>query len=90
MFAPLFGVLLTDHFVLRRRRIEAAAISARGGAYWFAGGWKPSGLLAWLIGVAAYQVISRWWPSLGATLPSVLAASAAYLAMTRLSAGSPS
>jgi purine-cytosine permease-like protein len=30
VFAPLFGVLLADHFVVRRRRAEAAA-KARAG-----------------------------------------------------------
>ena len=67
VFAPLFGVLLTDHFVIRRR----AMIEARDGLY------LPA-LLAWAAGVAAYQTLSRLAPDLGATLPSFLVAGAAY------------
>jgi len=73
VFAPLFGVLLTDHFVLRRR----AAATAQGGL-------NLPGLLAWAIGVAAYQALSRLTPNLGATLPSLIAAGLAYLALRRV------
>lgn len=82
VFAPLFGVLLTDHFVVRRRRIEPDAIAQTGGAYWFTGGFSLRGLAAWAIGIAAYQAVSRLEPGLGATLPSVAVAAAAYLALT--------
>ena len=73
VFAPLFGVLLTDHFVLRRR----VAAPAQGGL-------NAPGLLAWAIGVAAYQGLSRLAPDLGATLPSFVAAGMAYLGLKRV------
>ncbi|WP_454717814.1 putative hydroxymethylpyrimidine transporter CytX [Caulobacter segnis] len=67
VFAPLFGVLLTDHFVVRRR----ATIEASGGV-------RLPALLAWVAGVAAYQALSRLLPDLGATLPSFIVAGAVY------------
>jgi len=73
VFAPLFGVLLTDHFVIRRR----ATAEARAGVY------LPA-LLAWALGVAAYQALSRLTPDLGATLPSFVAAGLAYWGLKRL------
>jgi NCS1 family nucleobase:cation symporter-1 len=73
VFAPLFGVLLTDHFVVRRRRAEAAGAARRAV--------NLSGLAAWAIGVGVYQVLSRSAPDLGATLPSFVAAAAVYLAL---------
>lgn len=72
VFAPLFGVLLTDHFVVRRR-VAATAQS----------GLNLPGLLAWAIGVAAYQGLSRLAPDLGATLPSFVAAGLVYLGLKR-------
>ncbi len=69
VFAPLFGVLLTDHFIVRRRV---------GGE---AGRVNLPGLLAWAIGIAAYQALSRLAPDLGATLPSFVAAGVAYLGL---------
>ncbi len=82
VFAPLFGVLLTDHFVVRRRTLDAEAITRKGGAYWFLGGFSLRGLTAWVVGIAAYQAVSRLAPDLGATLPAFAVAAAAYMALT--------
>ncbi|MBI1685949.1 putative hydroxymethylpyrimidine transporter CytX [Caulobacter hibisci] len=74
VFAPLFGVLLADHFVVRRRRAEGAA----------SGAVNLAGLLAWVIGIGAYQAISRLAPEVGATLPAVVVAGAAYVGLRRV------
>lgn len=73
VFAPLFGVLLTDHFVVRRR---VAAVAKT----------RPSlpALLAWAAGVVAYQALSRLVPDLGATLPSFIVAGAVYWGLRRV------
>jgi NCS1 family nucleobase:cation symporter-1 len=76
VFAPLFGVLLADHFVVRRRRAVEAASH----------GWRLSGLAAWAVGVAAYQAFSRLAPDLGATLPAFVVAAVVYVGL-RLSRG---
>lgn len=82
VFAPLFGVLLADHFILRRRRMDATQIRAKGGAYWFTAGLHLRGLAAWGMGIAAYQAISRMAPQVSATLPALATAALAYLAMS--------
>ena len=63
VFAPLFGVVLMDHYVIRRRRLPAQVH----GLHWQA-------LLAWAVGVAAYHLIAAQAPDLGATLPALLLA----------------
>ncbi len=70
VFAPLFGVLLADHFVVRRRAPAAET-----------GGLNLPALIAWIAGVAAYQVLTRWLPHLGATLPSFAISAGAYVAL---------
>jgi NCS1 family nucleobase:cation symporter-1 len=79
VFAPLFGVLLADHFIVRRRRAEVVASSL-----------NLPGLAAWAIGIGAYQAFSRLAPDIGATLPAFGLAAVVYLgvhqAKTRLSA----
>lgn len=72
VFAPLFGVLLAEHFVVRPRRPEASAA---------AHGLHLTGLAAWAIGIAAYQAMSRLAPDIGATLPSFAAAAVAYVGL---------
>ena len=63
MFAPLFGVVLMDHFAVRRRRLPTVV----GGLHW-------SALLAWGVGVAAYHLMANLAPDVGATLPALLLA----------------
>jgi len=72
VFAPLFGVLLTDHFIVRRRKVGAGRA---------VGGVNGSGLAAWLIGIAVYQAFSRLAPGVGATLPAFVAAAVVYLGL---------
>jgi len=83
VFAPLFGVVLADHFVVRRRQVKAHEITKQGGAYWFAGGWNLAGLAAWAIGIAAFHAVTALLPALGATVPSLLLAGLVYLALAR-------
>jgi NCS1 family nucleobase:cation symporter-1 len=76
VFAPLFGVLLADHFIVRRRRADLVGSAV--------GGLNLSGLAAWAIGVGAYQALSRLAPDVGATLPAFAAAAVVYLAFQAL------
>jgi len=63
VFAPLFGVVLVDHFILRRRSAQVTLTLLR---------W-PS-LLAWLGGVVTYHLLANLLPDVGATLPALLLA----------------
>ncbi|MCU1723542.1 putative hydroxymethylpyrimidine transporter CytX [Pseudomonas sp. 5P_5.1_Bac1] len=67
VFAPLFGVVLMDHFVLRRRRLPLHVKSLHGGA-----------LVAWAGGVVTYHALANYAPDVGATLPALLLAGLLY------------
>ncbi|HVE06146.1 MAG TPA: putative hydroxymethylpyrimidine transporter CytX [Paraburkholderia sp.] len=82
VFAPLFGVVLADHFIVRKRRVEAAVLADPQGRYGFSAGWHVSAFVAWAIGIAAYQAINQWLPNLGATLPALAIGALCYLALT--------
>ncbi|MBD8624160.1 putative hydroxymethylpyrimidine transporter CytX [Pseudomonas sp. CFBP 13727] len=73
VFAPLFGVVLMDHFVLRKRsaQVEPRAV------HW-------SALLAWLGGVCLYHVLANLYPQIGATLPALLVAGLLYYLIERV------
>ncbi|MNW07596.1 hypothetical protein D3C71_2042460 [compost metagenome] len=75
VFAPLFGVVLVDHFLIRRRRLPAQVA----GLHWQA-------LLAWAVGAAAYHLIAAQAPDFGATLPALLLAGVLH-ALLSLSRG---
>lgn len=81
VFAPLFGVVLADHFIVRKRRIDVGALADPVGRYGYSAGWHIGALLAWAIGIAAYHAINQWLPAVGATLPALAVGAAAYLAL---------
>jgi len=59
VFAPLFGVVLTHHFVLRRQTQKDLDICS---------------VAAWFIGIAVYHLMANLLPDVGATIPSLLVA----------------
>jgi NCS1 family nucleobase:cation symporter-1 len=73
VFAPLFGVVLVDHFVLRRRQ----AGGVHQALHWPA-------LLAWFGGIATYHLLANLYPEVGATLPALLLAGALHFGFSRL------
>ncbi|WP_029005024.1 putative hydroxymethylpyrimidine transporter CytX [Azorhizobium doebereinerae] len=83
VFAPLFGVVLADHFVVRRRALKLEEIDRAGGAYWFSGGWRVGGLAAWAVGIAAYHLVVAYLPDLGATLPALVVSGLVFIALAR-------
>lgn len=81
-FCPLFGVVLTDYFILRRAHYEVADLYQRG-RYWYRGGVNPRALLAWAVGFAIYQVCARSGFVGGASLPALGAAALLYGGLAR-------
>ena len=72
VFAPLFGVVLVDHFIVRKRSVQVAPTLFSGSA-----------LLAWLGGVVTYHVLAILLPDVGATLPALLLAGALQWVLRR-------
>jgi nucleobase:cation symporter-1, NCS1 family len=72
VFIPLFGILVADYFVIRKRRLDATALYERGGAYWYRNGIRWAASLPWLAGFAVYHWIAPsgpdWWTSFAADL----------------------
>ena len=84
VFAPLYGVLLADHFVVRKREIVAGDIDRLDGAYGFELGANMTAFAAWFTGIVAYYLIVQFVPALGATLPALAISAAVYLGFKRL------
>jgi len=82
-FVPLFGVLAADYFVLRRRRYQVDELYRPQGRYWYRQGVNLWAVAAWALGVVAYQLIARFLPWLGATIPSFVVAFALHWLLAR-------
>ena len=59
--APLTGVVLADYVVVKRTRIDVAALFDRAGEYRYAGGMNVAALVAIAGGVAAYSALPHAW-----------------------------
>jgi NCS1 family nucleobase:cation symporter-1 len=84
VFAPLFGIVAADYFLLRRRRLEVEALYEKSGVYGYHKGFNGYALFSWAVGVIVYQGIANLYPSIGASLPSFILAGAIYLGIARL------
>jgi putative hydroxymethylpyrimidine transporter CytX len=95
MFCPLFGIVLIDYFLLRRRTLIVEDLYKEGGRYWFYRGANLMAILAWAIGFIIYLGFSPMllervlgvraafpWP-LGSSLPSMVIAGLIYGLVTR-------
>ncbi len=82
VFCPLFGVVLSDYFFLRRQRYFEAGFD-RQDIYWYLGGFNPWAFVAWGIGFGLYHLLqseTAW----GSSVPSLVAAGVIYLILMQL------
>lgn len=77
-FCPLFAVVLTDYFILKRGHYAADDLFRRG-RYWYTGGVNARALLVWVIGFVVYQWCARSGFVGGSSIPSMLVAAFLYL-----------
>jgi len=77
MFVPLFGVVLTDYFLVRRRTLDVAALRSDG----YPRGVNVVALAAWAVGFAIYEIAEVYGWGTGATLPSIGLTGALYYAL---------
>lgn len=72
VFAPLFGVVLVDHFLVRKRSAQVTTALFC---------WPA--LLAWAGGVSTYHLLANMYPDVGATLPALVLAGVLHWAFGR-------
>ncbi len=90
MFCPLFGIVLVDYFLLRKRIVGIDELYKKQGSYWFNGGVNPVALIAWSLGFIVYlgfspvlmdkvlKIKAAFPWALGSSLPSMVLAGLVY------------
>lgn len=84
IFVPLFGVVLTDYYVVKKRKYTEQILYGQRGI-------EIPAIIAWALGAIINYMLSPLspiyipqLPAIGATIPSLAAASLIYLATMRL------
>jgi nucleobase:cation symporter-1, NCS1 family len=63
IFVPLFGILIADHFLIRRRVVDVRQLYVNSGPYWFAGGVRPIAFVPWVAGFVVYHWVIPTGPA---------------------------
>ena len=84
VFTPLYGVLLVDHFIVRRRQVLTNEISRLTGPYGFTAGVHLSAFASWGAGIATYYYFLHLLPAAGATLPALFMAGFIYWGLSKV------
>ena len=86
VFVPLFGVVLTDYYIVRNRKYTKDMIYGESALKI-----GFTAIISWSIGVLVYYLLSSLspihmaeLPEIGATIPSLIVSSLVYLVMVRL------
>jgi putative hydroxymethylpyrimidine transporter CytX len=80
-FIPLFGVVISEYFLVRRSNIEL------GEFYEGAPKLVRRSIASWFVGLLVYSVIAVYFPDLGASVPSFLSSLLAQYALGRWELG---
>ena len=100
VFVPVFGILLADYFVLRRRAYIVDDLYRSSGAYWYTAGLNPVAFVVWIAGFFVYAFagqppwllehldfvswVPTWATHIGGTIPAFIFSFVAYLMGARL------
>ncbi|MCA0350550.1 MAG: putative hydroxymethylpyrimidine transporter CytX [Chloroflexi bacterium] len=84
IFAPLFGIVLVDHFGLRQRQLDVIELDRVNGRYWYQAGLNWRGLVAWILGIGLFHGLNAWYPTFGATIPSLVSAGLIYWGLGKI------
>lgn len=78
MFCPLFGIVLADYFILRKRKYSLSDIYKKG-EYWYYQGVNLKAVISWIIGVILYQQCIKYGLWIGSSIPSIFVSGIIYL-----------
>jgi NCS1 nucleoside transporter family len=83
LLIPLFAIVLADYFLVRGRHYVVEELFRPAGAYWGTRGFHISGLVAWVIGAVAYEVVHNELPALGGGVVSFVVSVVAYWVLAK-------
>lgn len=78
MFVPMFSIVLTDYFLIRKRVLHVEQLDDLTGTYGYRNGVHRTALVCWACGFVIYELFERFAVSTGSTLPSIAVSALLY------------
>jgi putative hydroxymethylpyrimidine transporter CytX len=78
MFVPLFGIVLTDFFIIRRQQLSLDLLYDKNGEYWYTRGVNVIAMAAWILGFIVFETIAVLKLSIGGSIPAMVVAGLGY------------
>ncbi|MGA7878141.1 MAG: putative hydroxymethylpyrimidine transporter CytX [Desulfoferrobacter sp.] len=86
MFCPIFGIVLTDYFLLRGGNYPPEAFTGEK-EFSYAGGINVMALIAWTVGFGIYELGYYMSWQIGSSMPGMISAGLTYMVLMRLKMG---
>jgi NCS1 nucleoside transporter family len=83
LLIPLFAIVVTDYFVVRGRHYDVDELFRPGGRYWGTKGFHVIGLVSWVVGAVAYEVVHTMLPAVGGGVVSFVVSALVYWGLAR-------
>jgi NCS1 nucleoside transporter family len=90
VFGPMFGIMIVDYFVIKKRNYIAAELDNKHGMYWYFHGFNLAAVATWIISIIFYLVVKNlpaFTSTIGATFPTILLSSVIYYIAAKLAYG---
>ena len=84
LFVPLFAIVLTDYFIMRKGDSPIDDLYSLTGKHRHIWGICPAAIISWVVGVAFYFWLLQAFPYLGATMPAFAITIPIYIVMCKI------
>lgn len=87
VFGPIFGIIITDYYLVRKKQYDAEEFDDPSGRYWYQSGFNLVTIGVWIISVIIYIFISKlplFTSTIGAIYPIVLISGILYFASSKM------
>lgn len=87
VFGPIFAIMITDFFLVRKKHYDASQLETVKGTYWFKGGFNVRAMIVWVVGVVFFLTVHKldfFTGSIGATYPAMVLSGVLYYVLSKM------
>ncbi|MGG3771630.1 cytosine permease [Bacillus coagulans] len=86
VFGPIFGIMIIDFFLLKKKKYDAKELDKKHGQYWYFHGFNLCAVGTWALCIIFYLIMkdmSLFTSSIGATFPTIVLSGIVYFVISK-------